>query len=50
MVLVKHKDHGNKHVNEAEVAALLPKGWVVWPRPDEQKIPKAKKAESKHVV
>lgn len=37
MPLVKHPEHGNKHVTDAEVAKLVAEGWAVWPRASEVK-------------
>jgi len=37
MVLVKHPEIGNKHVEESEVPELVKQGWVKWPRNDEEK-------------
>jgi len=37
MPLVKHPAHGNKHVTDAEVPALVEKGWVKWPRSKDEK-------------
>lgn len=37
MVLVKHPVHGNKHVDDSEVTALVAAGWVKWPRTDDEK-------------
>lgn len=37
MVLVKHPVHGNKHVDDSEVAALVAAGWVKWPRSADEK-------------
>jgi hypothetical protein len=39
MALVKHPEHGNKHVSEEEAAKLESEGWVRWPRTKEQKGP-----------
>lgn len=40
MVLVKHPEHGNKHVTEEEALKLTSEGWVKWPRTTEQKGPR----------
>jgi hypothetical protein len=32
MVLVKHPEHGARHVADGEVAALVAAGWTRWPR------------------
>lgn len=32
MAYVKHPIHGNKHVEDSEVAELVKQGWVQWPR------------------
>ena len=37
MAFVKHPVHGNKHVDDSDVAALVAQGWVKWPRTDEEK-------------
>ncbi len=37
MTLVKHPEHGNKHVAESEVADLVAAGWSQWPRKAEEK-------------
>jgi hypothetical protein len=37
MVLVKHPEHGVRHVPDGEVAALVSAGWVKWPRSREEK-------------
>ena len=37
MAFVKHPVHGNKHVDDSEVAALAAQGWVKWPRTQEDK-------------
>lgn len=37
MRYLKHPQHGNKHVSEAEAPALIAAGWVAWPRTKEQK-------------
>lgn len=37
MAYVKHPEHGNKHVSDHEVAALVARGWVKWPRAPEDK-------------
>jgi len=40
MVYMKHSEHGNVHVEDAEVSARVADGWVVWPRSKEAKAPK----------
>lgn len=37
MAFVKHPVHGNKHVDETEVSALVAAGWVKWPRSADEK-------------
>jgi hypothetical protein len=37
MVLVKHPEHGVRHVPDGEVAALVAAGWTKWPRSAEEK-------------
>jgi hypothetical protein len=37
MAFVKHPVHGNKNVDDSEVAALVADGWVKWPRSPEEK-------------
>ena len=37
MAYVKHPLHGNKHVADSEVPALVKDGWVKWPRTDDEK-------------
>lgn len=37
MAYVKHPVHGNKHVEDSEVAALVEAGWTQWPRKAEDK-------------
>jgi len=37
MAYVKHPIHGNKHVEDSEVAALVEAGWTQWPRKAEDK-------------
>jgi hypothetical protein len=37
MAYVKHPEHGNKHVPDDQVEALVAQGWVKWPRTKEQK-------------
>ena len=37
MVLVKHPEHGARHVADGEVAALVAAGWTKWPRSAEEK-------------
>lgn len=37
MAYVKHPIHGNKHVVDHEVPALVAQGWVKWPRTDKEK-------------
>ncbi len=40
MALVKHPEHGNKHVTEEEAVKLVTEGWVKWPRTTEEKGPR----------
>lgn len=37
MILVKHPVHGNRQVQESEVATLVANGWVKWPRSKDEK-------------
>lgn len=37
MAYVKHAEHGNRDIDDTEVAAHVAAGWVVWPRSREQK-------------
>ena len=37
MAYLKHPEHGNKTVTDAEVPALVLQGWVKWPRTAEEK-------------
>ena len=37
MAYLKHPIHGNKHVDDSEVAALVAAGWVKWPRTQDDK-------------
>lgn len=37
MAYLKHPVHGNKHVDDSEVAALVAAGWVKWPRTQDDK-------------
>lgn len=37
MAYVKHPIHGNKHVADSEVEALVKEGWVQWPRSAKEK-------------
>ncbi len=41
MAYVKHPEHGNKHVPDEDVAALIEQGWVKWPRSVEEKASEA---------
>lgn len=43
MALVKHKEHGNKHVTDEEAVKLAADGWVRWPRKVELKGPRGPK-------
>ena len=44
MVYMKHPEHGNVHVEDAEVSARVADGWVVWPRSKEAKAPEVAEA------
>lgn len=37
MAFLKHPIHGNKHVDESEVAELVAQGYVQWPRSKSEK-------------
>lgn len=37
MHYVKHPEHGNRHVTDEELPALIADGWVKWPRTKAQK-------------
>lgn len=43
MALVKHPEHGNKHVTDEEAVKLAADGWITWPRKSDVKGPRGQK-------